>query len=249
MRLFGIIGYPLTHTSSPAFFREKFTREQITGCDYRAFPLAHINEFPGLLHQYPELEGLSVTIPYKETVLQYVHKRSPVVAACGAANCIKISAGIISAHNTDAIGFEQSLSPLLQTHHTRALVLGTGGAAKAVAWVLKEKGIAYSFVTRNSGSPHENTISYNKVDGELLAENPVIINASPLGMLPHEDTFPPLPYDALTPKHLLYDLVYKPEKTLFLQKGEAQGALIKNGYEMLVLQAEAAWKLWNDEEV
>ncbi|MBL7727366.1 MAG: shikimate dehydrogenase, partial [Dinghuibacter sp.] len=240
---------PLTHTSSPAYFRAKFEREAIPGCDYRAFPLAHISEFPGLLQQYPELEGLSVTIPHKETVLQYAHHRSPVVQACGATNCLKITNGNIYAHNTDAIGFEHSLTPLLQPHHQKALVLGTGGAAKAVAWVLKEKGVHHLFVTRNEQVQNENTIAYKHLDNRLLAEYTLIVNASPAGMLPHADTLPPIPYAAIGAQHLLYDLVYKPEKTLFLQKGEARGAVIKNGYEMLVLQAEAAWAIWNEQPV
>ena len=244
MRLFGIIGYPLTHTSSPAYFLEKFKQEGIAGCDYRAFPLQNINEFPALLKQFPELEGLNVTIPYKEAVLQYVHHRSAVVEACGATNCLKIQNGIITAFNTDAAGFEQSLVPLLQQGHTHALILGTGGAAKAVAWVLHQRGIQYLFVSRQTAFQNESTINYSALTSEIINKHKLIINASPAGMFPDADRFPELNYQWLTPQHLLYDLVYKPEKTLFLQKGAEYGAVIKNGYEMLQLQAEAGWGIW-----
>lgn len=244
MPLYGIIGYPLLHTSSQAYFLEKFKREEIPDCDYQVFPLKDISDFPRLLKQYPQLEGLNVTIPHKEGVLQYVHYKDAVAEACGAANCLRIRGGEITAFNTDAIAFEESLKPLLQPHHMQALILGTGGAAKAVAWVLQRLGIHFYYVSRNPKKDASNTIGYADVTAEILRTHPLVINASPAGMLPHADTFPPISYDALTPQHLLYDLVYLPEKTLFLQKGAAQGAVTRNGYEMLILQAEAGWKIW-----
>lgn len=248
MPLYGLIGYPLSQSLSQAYFREKFREEHITGSDYEVFPLKDIHEFPVLLQQHPGLAGLNVTIPHKETVLQYVHERDAVVEACGAANCLRISNGKISAFNTDAIAFRDSLKPLLEPQHTRALILGTGGAAKAIAWVLEQLGIQYLFITRQPEKASAHTITYDSLDEEILSEYFLIINASPAGMSPNDDTFPAIDYSCLTPRHLLYDLVYNPEKTVFLQKGEERGALIKNGYEMLVLQAEAGWKIWNDDK-
>jgi shikimate dehydrogenase len=246
MPLYGIIGFPLLHSSSQPYFLEKFRRENITGCDYRVFPLRHISEFPALIQQYPQLAGLNVTIPHKETVLQYVQQQDAVVQACGAANCLKIHNGNIKAFNTDAIGFERSLAPLLQPHHAHALILGTGGAAKAVAWVLQQRGISFLFVTRQPAKKSSNTIGYEDAGKSIMDKHALIINASPAGMLPDINTFPPIDYTLLTPAHLLYDLVYKPEKTLFLQKAEAYGTAVKNGHEMLLLQAEAGWAIWNN---
>lgn len=247
MPLYGIIGYPLSHSLSQAYFREKFRKENIMGCDYEVFPLKDISELPALLQQRPELAGLNVTIPYKEAVLQYVQERDAVVQSCGAANCLKINGGKISAFNTDAIGFEYSLQPLLQPQHTQALILGTGGAARAVAWVLDQLNISYLYVTRQKEKINERTILYTSLSEEMITEYFLIINASPAGMLPAENTFPEIDYSAITPRHLLYDLVYNPEKTHFLQKGEERGAQIKNGYEMLLRQAEAGWKIWTGE--
>lgn len=248
MPLYGLIGYPLSHSLSQAYFREKFRKENITGSDYEVFPIKSISELPALLQQHPTLAGLNVTIPYKESVLPFAHERDAVVEACGAANCLKINNGKISAFNTDAIGFETSLKPLLLPEHSRALILGTGGAAKAVGWVLQQLGIQYLFVTRQSEKITEQTILYASLSEEILSEYFLIINASPAGMSPNENTFPEIKYSCITPRHLLYDLVYNPEKTVFLQKGEERGAAIKNGYEMLLLQAEAGWMIWNDEK-
>jgi shikimate dehydrogenase len=249
MPLYGLIGFPLQHSFSRDYFLEKFRRENIPGCDYQLFPLQHISEFPDLLKKHPELAGINVTIPYKETVLEYVHQREAVVDACGAANCLKIINGVIWAYNTDTIGFEQSLAPLLKKHHKKALVLGTGGASKAVAWVLKKKGIEFLYVSRNPEQHRENTIGYLELTDDLLHEHLLIINTTPVGMYPNVNGFPDINYHALSTHHLLYDMVYNPEKTIFLQKAEAQGAAIKNGYEMLLLQAEASWSIWNKKPV
>jgi shikimate dehydrogenase len=244
VRLFGLIGYPLGHSFSQTYFREKFNREGITDCDYLNFSIADITTFPALLQQHADLAGLNVTIPYKEAVLKYVHQVTPVVEACGAANCLDIRNGRIMAYNTDVIGFERSLKPLLQPHHQKALVLGWGGAAKAVVYVLRKLGIGYTVVSRkaNAGS---DIITYQSLNKAVLAENTVIINTTPLGLSPNENACADIPYQYLGSRHLLYDLIYKPATTLFLQKGLQQGCVVKNGHEMLLLQAEAAWDVWN----
>jgi shikimate dehydrogenase len=245
MPLYGLIGFPLRQSFSRNYFLEKFKRENISGCNYQLFPLQDITEFPGLLEKYPELAGINVTIPYKEAVLKYVHQRDAVVDACGAANCLKIINGVITAYNTDTIGFEQSLLPLLEERHKKALILGTGGASKAVAWVLKKRCIQFLYISRSPEKHGGNIIAYNQLNDDLLREYLLLINTTPVGMHPNVAGYPEINYNALSPQHLLYDLVYNPEKTGFLQKGERMGTSIKNGHEMLVLQAEASWKIWN----
>ena len=243
MRRYGLIGYPLTHSFSQKFFTEKFEKEGITDCTYSNFSIVGVEELPGILAD-PELCGLNVTIPYKRAVLDYLHSKSEVVAAIGACNCVRIEGGRLTGHNTDVVGFERSLVGHLAPHHSRALVLGTGGAAKAVEWVLQRLGIAYVSVTRR---PRAGTsdMSYEQVTAGVLAEATLIINTTPLGMHPHTEECPPLPYEALTPRHYLFDLIYNPARTLFLRKGEAQGAVVENGHDMLILQAEESWKIWN----
>lgn len=243
MRQYGLIGYPLSHSFSQKYFTEKFQREGITGCVYDNFPLASIDEFAALIQQHPDLHGLNVTIPYKEKVIPFLHVQSEVVKAIGACNCIIIEYGELIGHNTDVVGFEESLSPLLQPHHKKALVLGTGGAAKAVHYVLNKLGIEFYEVSRTPATARQ--LSYQQIDEAVIKEHELIINTSPLGMYPNIDECPPLPYQALTSKHYLFDLVYNPAKTLFLQKGEAQGAAIKNGHDMLIIQAEESWRIWN----
>jgi shikimate dehydrogenase len=243
MRRYGLIGYPLSHSFSQKYFTDKFQQEGITGCVYENFPLAGIDEFAALIQQNPDLNGLNVTIPYKEKVIPFLTAQSEVVKTIGACNCIKIENGELTGHNTDVVGFEESLRPLLQPHHRKALVLGTGGAAKAVHYVLNKLGISFYEVSRTPANTRQ--ISYQQVDEAVIKEHEVIINTSPLGMYPKVDECPPLPYEALTSKHYLFDLVYNPAKTLFLQKGEEQGAAIKNGHDMLIIQAEESWRIWN----
>jgi shikimate dehydrogenase len=243
MKRYGLIGYPLSHSFSQKYFTEKFQREGITGCVYDNFPLASIDEFPALIQQQADLHGLNVTIPYKEKVIPFLHAQSEVVKSIGACNCISIENGELTGHNTDVVGFEASLRPLLQPHHKKALVLGTGGAAKAVHYVLNKLGIDFYEVSRTPGTARQ--FSYQQVDEAVIKEHEVIINTSPLGMYPNIDECPPIPYQALTTKHYLFDLVYNPAKTLFLQKGEEQGAAIKNGHDMLIIQAEESWRIWN----
>jgi shikimate dehydrogenase len=243
MRRYGLIGYPLTHSFSQKYFTEKFEREGITDCTYSNFSLPQIGELAGVLAD-PELRGFNITIPYKQAVLDYLHSKSDVVAAIGACNCIRIEGGQLTGYNTDVVGFEQSMVRHLAPHHSRALVLGTGGAAKAVEWVLQRLGIEYVLVTRRPRAGSAD-MSYQQVTAEVLAEATLIINTTPLGMHPHVEECPPLPYEALTPRHYLFDLIYNPARTLFLRKGQERGAVVENGHEMLILQAEESWRIWN----
>ncbi|GGB25740.1 shikimate dehydrogenase family protein [Puia dinghuensis] len=242
MRRYGLIGYPLTHSFSQRYFSEKFEREGIKDCVYDNFSLVSIDELAAVLAD-AELCGLNVTIPYKEQVLAFLDERSPVVAAIGACNCIRIDGGRLTGYNTDVVGFEQSLLPKLGSHHRRALILGTGGASKAVEYVLGKLGIDYRLVSRRP-RPGTNELWYEQVDAALLSEYTVVVNTTPLGMYPHTEECPPLPYEAVGPEHYLFDLVYNPARTLFLQKGEERGAVVENGHAMLVIQAEESWRIW-----
>lgn len=244
MKVYGLIGYPLGHSFSKQYFTDKFANEGINDAVFEAFPISSIDQFPELLSSNPSLKGLSVTIPYKEQVLQYVTELSDEVKAIGATNSIKISGNKLIAYNTDIIGFEQSFRELLQPKHTKALVLGTGGASKAVQYVLKKMGIDFIVVSRQQ-NVESGIIDYTMIDATLLSTHTIVINTSPLGMSPNDHTFPQIPYQFLTDDHYLYDLVYKPAKTVFLQKGEEMKAAVKNGYDMLLLQAEASWAIWN----
>ncbi|HUP11259.1 MAG TPA: hypothetical protein VM187_03590, partial [Niastella sp.] len=199
MRKYGLIGYPLSHSFSQKYFTDKFSQEGITGCVYENYPLAGIDEFAALIQQNPGLNGLNVTIPYKEKVIPFLTAQSDVVKTIGACNCIRIEDGALTGHNTDVVGFEQSLRPLLQPHHKKALVLGTGGAAKAVHYVLDKLGIAFYEVSRMPATARQ--LSYQQVDEAVIKEHEVIINTTPLGMYPRVDECPPLPYQALTSKH------------------------------------------------
>ena len=246
MRLFGLIGYPLSHSFSQKYFEEKFKREEITDCRYELFPLKSIDDLEEILKQNPDLEGLNVTIPYKQQVLQYLYSSSGIPKEIKACNCIKITAGKLFGHNTDVIGFEKSLQPLLKPWHKKALILGNGGATEAVIFVLKKLDISFDIVSR---SLHANsTLCYKDLGEQVMKESLLIINTTPLGMYPQTDQYPDIPYEFITNKHLLYDLIYNPEKTLFLQKGEERGATFKNGEEMLVLQAEESWRIWNEKQ-
>ena len=243
MRLFGLIGYPLSHSFSKKYFTKKFEQEELTDCRYELFPLASINELPGILHKHPELEGLNVTVPYKRQVLSFLDSSNNIPAGVNACNCIHIKYGKLVGYNTDVIGFEKSFTPLLKPHHKKALVLGNGGSSAAVVYVLKRLAIDLIIVSREL---HNNSsLTYKDIDERMMKECNVIINTTPLGMSPNENSCPPIPYQFISKDHLLYDLVYNPAKTLFLQKGEERGAAIKNGEEMLMLQAEESWRIWN----
>ena len=242
MPLYGLIGYPLSHSFSKKYFNEKFEREGMKEYRYENFPIASIKELEEVFNSNPDLAGLNVTIPYKEQVLPFLHEQSEAVKQVGACNCIKIISGKLYGFNTDVIGFEQTLNSKLASHHKKALVLGSGGASKAIQFVLKKKNIDFLVVSREENPLY---ISYNRLTEGLIQEYTLIINTTPLGMQPHTDFYPSLPYIAITSRHYLYDLIYNPAKTLFLQKGEEQGAAIQNGAEMLVIQADESWKIWN----
>lgn len=251
MRTFGLIGYPLSHSFSKKYFTEKFLKEGVVGCRYELFPIEEVNDLPALIAEHQELRGLNVTIPHKLGVLPFLKELDDAAANIGAVNCISVIRNVedkgagglyLKGYNTDAYGFEESLKPLLRPEHTKALVLGNGGAAKAVKYVLTKLEIPFLVVARSAA---ERCILYNEVTPALMKEYTVIINTTPLGMSPNIDGFPELPYQSMTEKHLAYDLVYNPEETLFLKKAAAQGAKIKNGLEMLYLQAERSWEIWN----
>jgi shikimate dehydrogenase len=259
MKHYGLIGYPLTHSFSKKYFTEKFEKEHIFDSIYDLFPIEHIHDLPAVLKANPDLCGLNVTVPHKIGVLKYLDWVEADAKNAGAVNCIRISAespveaafsgelGIkghdfrLEGFNTDIYGFEMSLTPLLKNHHDQALVLGDGGAARAVKCVLENLGINFRIVTRK---PLGNNLLFKDLKPHHIKQHTLIINTTPLGTSPNVDECPPIPYPAITEDHLLYDLVYNPEKTLFLKKGEEQGATIKNGYEMLILQAEKGWEIW-----
>lgn len=247
MRKFGLIGFPLSHSFSKKYFTAKFEEEEIAGCEYELYPLEDIGGLSNLIKDDEQLAGLNVTIPYKLEVLPILNETDDAAQAIGAVNCIKIdrAGGVISlkGFNTDAYGFEESLKPLLEPEHKKALVLGNGGAAKAVKYVLDKLGIPFIVVTRK---PSESAILYEELTAELMQEYKVIINTTPLGMSPDVVSAPAIPYEELDSTYLVYDLVYNPEETTFLNKARQKGSKIKNGLEMLYLQAERSWDLWNN---
>lgn len=246
MRTFGLLGFPLSHSFSKKFFSEKFEHEQIANCKYELFPIAHADQIRELIENQPSLCGLNVTIPHKVNVIPFLNELDEAALEIGAVNCIDInqsgSLPFLKGFNTDAYGFEESLKPLLEKQHQKALIFGNGGAAKAIKYVLSKLGISYLTVVRN---PAPNAILYSAVTAEMLNEYKLLVNTTPLGMLPNLDSFPVIPYQFITPQHLAYDLVYNPEETAFLTKVKTQGGKIKNGLEMLHLQAERSWDIWN----
>jgi len=246
MKKFGLIGYPLSHSFSQKYFSEKFGKEKIADCVYENFSLPSINLLPAILANQPDLKGLNVTIPYKEQVIPFLHFSNEVVKQIGACNCINIQDGKLSGFNTDVYGFEQSLKTSLRPFHAKALILGTGGASKAVAYVLEKAGIDYKLVSRNPVQGSEKYIGYEQITHSIISSYTLIVNTTPIGMYPHIDQCPPLPYHFLSSNHYLFDLIYNPAKTLFLQKGEEHGAIIQNGSDMLIIQAEESWKIWNN---
>lgn len=238
-RRFGLIGRNIGYSFSRGYFTKKFEE---TGLDasYENFDIPEIGEVTSILES--GVSGLNVTIPYKEAILPYLDGLSENATKIGAVNTISFQNGKAIGHNTDYIGCTESLHPLLLPHHKKALVLGTGGASKAVVYALDKLGIPSLLVSRE---PKAGAISYDELTAEILSTHHIIVNTTPLGTSPNTEAFPPVPYQFVTPLHLAYDLVYNPERTVFLQKAQEQGATIKNGHEMLVLQAEAAWNIWN----
>nr|WP_294775908.1 shikimate dehydrogenase [uncultured Flavobacterium sp.] len=242
-RQFGLIGKNISYSFSKKYFTEKFALGNLADCSYENFDLQSITEFPELLAKNPDLKGLNVTIPYKEVVIPYLNKLSKNAVQIGAVNVIRFTKkGKLKGYNSDYYGFMKSLEPLLQPHHQKALILGTGGAAKAVAFALDQLGILYTYVSREA---KEGMIDYDRINATTFDNYHIVINCTPLGTSPDTKAFPPIPYHFFTEKHIAFDLIYNPEETQFLKKAKKKGAVTKNGYEMLVLQAEKAWKIWN----
>lgn len=245
MESYGLIGYPLSHSFSKKYFTEKFEKENISDSEYHAFPIEKIDLLPQLIKDNPSLKGLSVTIPYKESVIPFLDELDTTAKKIGAVNCLKITNGKLIGYNTDAFGFRQSIKPFLESQHERALILGTGGASKAVEYILSEIGIDCYFVTRDKSKvKSQKVFQYDEVNENVLNAFKLIVNATPLGMFPNVDAAPPIPYQFITSSHLLYDLVYNPAETEFLKKGKSKGASIVNGFSMLQHQAEEAWRIW-----
>ncbi len=250
MRQFGLIGYPLSHSFSQKFFTEKFLQENIVNASYQNFPIPSMEFFGALWKENPNLEGLNVTIPYKKEVIPFLQHSSAVVQEIHACNCIRKFNNELYGYNTDVIGFEKSLLPFLQPHHTHALILGTGGAAAAVRWVLQKLNIQFQLVSRKANTIEANnemkaSLNYDQLSASVIETHTLIINTSPLGMYPNVNEAPPIAYEGITAQHHLYDLVYNPTETLFMQKGLEKGATVQNGLAMLHIQAEESWAIWN----
>ena len=237
MRHFGIIGYPLIHSFSAKYFNEKFESEKIDA-EYSLYPTENLTG-ERMNELMNSLDGMNVTMPYKKDVIAYLDRLDETAEAIGAVNVIHDRVG----YNTDCLGFIDSIRPLLREYDTKALVLGTGGASKAVCFGLKKLGISPTLVSR---TPKVGMLGYDDLTEAVMSDYTVIVNCTPLGMAPEEETFPPIPYEYISARHLLFDCVYNPEETLFLQKGKVQGATTRNGMEMLYGQAKAAWKIWNN---
>ena len=246
MQKYGLIGHPLGHSFSKTYFNNKFEAEKIDA-EYVNYDLSDIKDLKHVLRENPDLCGLNVTLPYKTQVISILDDLDNDARQIGAVNVIKFTKGMFGkkklvGYNSDIIGFKQSISPLLTENHKKALILGTGGASKAVFFGLKQLGIEPTYVSRTA---KDKCITYEEITPELLQEYKVIVNATPIGMFPNADKCPYLPYNALTEEHLLYDLLYNPDETLFMKKGKDKGAIVKNGLEMLLLQAFEAWQIWN----
>jgi shikimate dehydrogenase len=241
MTKYGLIGYPLSHSFSKKYFQEKFEKQHIRDAVFENYELPDIKGVE-LLFKDPALKGFCITIPYKKAILPYLDEMTPAVKAMQACNCVQLKDGKRIGHNTDVTGFEGSFTPHLQPQHKKALILGTGGAAAAVKYVLQKLGISYTFVSRN---PASNELSYQDTKRqEIMSEYTVIINCSPVGTFPAESEAPDLAYKLLTPAHYLFDLVYNPPLTRFLRYGRDRGASIQNGFPMLEIQAEENWRIW-----
>ena len=240
---FGLVGRNISYSFSKGYFTEKFNTENFAGCTYENFDIPEISAFTEIIKNISDLEGLNVTIPYKETVIPFLGKLSKKATLIGAVNTIKITKkGTLKGYNTDCYGFKKSLEPLLQQHHKKALILGTGGASKGVAFALDQLDITYTFVSREA---KQNGIDYDRINAITFDNYQIIINATPLGTSPQVDLCPLIPYEFFTEKHIAFDLIYNPAETQFLKNAKQQGAQIKNGLDMLIFQAEKAWKIWN----
>lgn len=243
-RLFGLLGKDISYSFSRGYFSEKFKQLNLDNHSYVNFDLPKIEDFPSILEDNESVLGINVTIPYKETVIPYLDKIDKTAKEIAAVNTIKITKrGNLKGYNSDVVGFEKSITPLLKKHHKKALILGTGGASKAIAYALKRNDIKYKFVSRNPEGKKQ--ISYADLSREIIEDYTLIVNSTPLGTSPHVNNCPNIPYQFITPNHLLYDLIYNPQVSKFLANGRQKGASIKNGYEMLELQAEESWRIWN----
>lgn len=248
MKLLGLIGYPLEHSFSANYFAKKFEKEKITDVEYRNFPLQNIDRMVSLIAEHQDLQGLNVTIPHKETVVPYLNQLHGAAKEIRAVNTIRIVRNgkntELHGYNTDTYGFEAMILPYLQPHHRHAIILGTGGASKAVAYVLRQKRIMYRFVSRNI-EKNFYSLSYKHLTNSLIENHEVLVNTTPVGMYLDKDIFPPIPYNVLSEKHLVVDLIYNPAETSFMQKAREQGATALNGLKMLEEQAAKAWEVWN----
>jgi len=242
-RQFGLIGKNISYSFSKNYFSEKFNLEEIEDCTYSNFDIQYIEDFPSILIKNPKLKGLNVTIPYKEIIIPYLYTLSDIAFTIGAVNVIKIGKnGNLKGYNIDWYGFYHSLKPMLEAHHKKALIIGTGGASKAVGYALNLLNIDYKFVSRNPGL---NNLEYHEVNENTFQDYHIIINCTPLGTFPETENYPPIPYSYFSENHIAYDLIYNPVETKFLKKARLKGSKTKNGYEMLLLQAEKAWEIWN----
>lgn len=237
--IFGLVGKNISYSFSRAYFSKKFDKLGIN-CQYLNFDIDDISRFPKILS--PDIKGLNVTIPYKKSVIPYMDELSDTATQIGAVNTIQFKNGKLIGHNTDHYGFRESLRPLIETHHKKALILGTGGASKAIAYALENLGIGFTFVSRNAD---DQSIGYESIGRETFEDHQIIINTTPVGKLPDTEAYPDIPYEYFSSRHIAYDLVYNPEETVFLAKAKSYGAKTKNGLEMLQLQAEKAWEIWS----
>ena len=242
--IFGLLGKNIFYSFSKGYFNEKFEKLGLDNINYQNFDIQNCEQFSSIISSEKNLKGLNVTIPYKEEIIPFLDELDETAKEIGAVNTIKISQnGNLKGYNSDFVGFEKSIKPLLKTHHTVALILGTGGASKAVAYFFKKNNIQFQFISRNPKS--ENEISYESLSHEIIQKSTIIVNCTPIGTSPNIEKCPEIPYEFLNSSHLLYDLIYNPDETLFLSKGKKMGATIKNGLEMLIFQAEESWRIWN----
>jgi len=241
LRNFGLIGRKLEHSFSESYFLEKFKSEGISDVQYSLFELEKVSDVLSLT-ALQKLEGFNVTIPYKEEILPLLDELSPEAREIQAVNTVRVVNGKLIGYNTDTVGFKKSLAAVFKPHHERALILGTGGASKAIAFTLEQLGVEFKMISR---TPAEDELGYHELNKYVLKHFPLIINTTPLGTFPEVDKCPDIPYEHLTSKNFLYDVVYNPEQSLFLRKGKLKGAATLNGYRMLVLQAEKSWEIWN----
>lgn len=243
-KIFGLLGKNISYSFSRGYFTEKFKELNLNNYKYVNFDIQKIEDFPSIIEEYKNLKGINVTIPYKEEVIPFLSKLDKTAKKIGAVNTIKFTKrGNLKGYNSDIVGFENSILHLIEKHHKKALILGTGGASKAIAYALKRNKIKFKFVSRNPSSKKE--ISYESLSEQIIEDYTIIINSTPLGTSPDIEKYPNIPYQFISKKHLLFDVIYNPDMTVFLSKGKKQGAKIKNGLEMLELQAEESWRIWN----